>query len=714
MVDLIKPSQLPAASSVAQPDVLVIDDGVVVQKATTKQIVDAGNPVATEAEALSGTDNSARMTPLRVRQVLDDTSAPSVARAQAWAESPTPPEPTNPDSKSAKTWAGIAEAGAAAANMAPQSWGDFQSPPFIDMKDGAVTQFNGVQFVRDRSADIAGLGAGSGWGPQGHSVTPQHFATIGTVWSGDNASIVEDDELITLTGANIPASAVGSEIIIEAATGGGKSFRSTIVEVLSTTQVVTLVAPTDTFAGGSWVIGAASNVAVSAAADYAALAGMPLKLVTDHMFTSPVRLKSGVRVLARGKVTVFHPLGHGFKAALGSDGVTDLKIEGVKFNANNTSDGAVAVDGVRGLLVRDCGFSRVKYYGADGQGAVTVAVGFGNLAGAPAARGLRVENCEFDVPDYGVVAESGAGGAEIEDISVTGCCFKIAWGTGVSISRNIKNWRVSDNTFLVGFVRSDDTLGPRGLGVKVWQGTSYSFCPKDGVVIGNVFEGPVGTKLVDAVSVANYTHNVVVGPNTYRNQRGCVTAENGQGGRGLSVNGGTATNCFAAVYAAVGGSYQAIVTGFYALDCDHMGYGQMAMYSFVGCGGRNFAENVYHLLTQNTRLNISGGVVDGYNKSFVAVVSGVADAVKVSDMTLYNGGQGADNTYDVFQMGNQAVILDGNFVENSAANRPRYIVGGTGENRLVSNNWMYGARTDYYQTAAASSDVFYGNKQRGL
>lgn len=102
---LIKPRELPAATTVFADDAIMTDDGVTVGKATPVQIVNAGAPVPTEAEAIAGTDNSKRMTPLTVKQVLDSVTAPSVMRAAAWAESDSPPDPGIPGSQSAKSWA---------------------------------------------------------------------------------------------------------------------------------------------------------------------------------------------------------------------------------------------------------------------------------------------------------------------------------------------------------------------------------------------------------------------------------------------------------------------------------------------------------------------------------------------------------------------------------------------------------------------------------
>lgn len=110
MVDLVKPSSLQPAPTVFDDDAMVVDAAGVVRKATPVQVVNAGAPVATQAEAIAGTNNTKRMTPLTVKQVLDNVTAPSVARAQAWAESPTSPDPAIPDSRSSKSWAEDAEA----------------------------------------------------------------------------------------------------------------------------------------------------------------------------------------------------------------------------------------------------------------------------------------------------------------------------------------------------------------------------------------------------------------------------------------------------------------------------------------------------------------------------------------------------------------------------------------------------------------------------
>ena len=124
---LIRPRDLPAASQSYPNDAMVADDGSAVHRVTPVQIVNAGAPVPSEAVAMAGTNNTARMTPLMVHMVSKQN---------------------------------------------PKSWADFSR--FMVIPDGSVVAFNGVQFVRDRASNIAGLGPGAGWKPFG--VTRQaHF-----------------------------------------------------------------------------------------------------------------------------------------------------------------------------------------------------------------------------------------------------------------------------------------------------------------------------------------------------------------------------------------------------------------------------------------------------------------------------------------------------------------------------------------------------------
>ena len=68
---IIRPKDLPAAVSVADTAAIPLDTGSAVEKGTPSQIVDAAIPLASQAEAEAGADNTKRVTPLRVKQAID-------------------------------------------------------------------------------------------------------------------------------------------------------------------------------------------------------------------------------------------------------------------------------------------------------------------------------------------------------------------------------------------------------------------------------------------------------------------------------------------------------------------------------------------------------------------------------------------------------------------------------------------------------------------
>lgn len=67
----IRPDDLPAAGIIPTTTALIIDTGSAVVKATPLQIVDVAAPVASSIDAAAGTDNTKRMTALRVKEAID-------------------------------------------------------------------------------------------------------------------------------------------------------------------------------------------------------------------------------------------------------------------------------------------------------------------------------------------------------------------------------------------------------------------------------------------------------------------------------------------------------------------------------------------------------------------------------------------------------------------------------------------------------------------
>lgn len=79
--EVIRPNALPAAASVSPSAAIIVDSGAAVEKATPEQVVDATIPLASQAEAEAGVNNTKRMSPLRVKQAMDANMATTDALA---------------------------------------------------------------------------------------------------------------------------------------------------------------------------------------------------------------------------------------------------------------------------------------------------------------------------------------------------------------------------------------------------------------------------------------------------------------------------------------------------------------------------------------------------------------------------------------------------------------------------------------------------------
>ena len=99
----IFPRELPEAGSIPTNTAIIIDNGTNVLKASPQQIVDAARPIASEGEAQIGDDNAKLMTPLRVKQAIEEQAvALSTLTAETGADLVGTPEGTVAEALSAR------------------------------------------------------------------------------------------------------------------------------------------------------------------------------------------------------------------------------------------------------------------------------------------------------------------------------------------------------------------------------------------------------------------------------------------------------------------------------------------------------------------------------------------------------------------------------------------------------------------------------------
>ena len=88
----IRINALPEATNPAASSFLAVD-GATTEKATLQKVVDAGAPVASQAEAEAGADNAKRMTALRTKQYVDAQIGNTIASAASGALANTAVQP---------------------------------------------------------------------------------------------------------------------------------------------------------------------------------------------------------------------------------------------------------------------------------------------------------------------------------------------------------------------------------------------------------------------------------------------------------------------------------------------------------------------------------------------------------------------------------------------------------------------------------------------
>lgn len=152
--------------------------GIVVGSTIYATIADAVQAALDAAnDAAQSAADAQTWTPAYAAEAVADAEA-ARDRAQAWAESPTPPDPLDPNSKSSKTWAGVAEdaadraAAAAAIPFATRAAFVTAVANGLSATDGTVIAAGPMDYRASAGAtQLPGL---DGWVPHG-IVSALHF-----------------------------------------------------------------------------------------------------------------------------------------------------------------------------------------------------------------------------------------------------------------------------------------------------------------------------------------------------------------------------------------------------------------------------------------------------------------------------------------------------------------------------------------------------------
>ncbi|AUI67138.1 phage tail protein [Glaesserella australis] len=424
-----------------------------------------------------------------------------------------------------------------------------------------------------------------------------------------------------------------------------------------------------------------------------------------YKITNPLLLKSNTNINGAGVglTIIKHGVSHAFKnsAYKTGGGEKNITIKNISFDAESKFDGGISMVGVSDILIDNCEFGYIKPEG------VTVGIGIGGLS-----NNITVSNCNFDVQDYGIVFDSTSENKVIENIRIRGNKIRTVWGSGISLSRNIKRVVVANNNISV--VSPDNTIG---IGIKIWQGSSKNVAPEDIIISGNTFLGTQNRQNIQAVSVANWSSNIQVSNNTFREVTYALFNNFSGGAYNIAFSNNLIVDSDNGFYNDNSSDVQPVIvsnifkniTNYAIRTSLYKGIISLNKINDVGAKAVYLNLPAEEAIISNNNFNSIGEEVIYFSGG-----GNTNELCSITGNIMSYASQNADNNFPVIKLNNQSHIISGNLIRNDGEVRPSYIIGGDTSqgNRVITNNFMYGARQGYLQYSA-ESDVYANNIERG-
>lgn len=424
-----------------------------------------------------------------------------------------------------------------------------------------------------------------------------------------------------------------------------------------------------------------------------------------YKITNPLLLKSNTNINGAGVglTIIKHGVSHAFKnsAYKTGGGEKNITIKNISFDAESKFDGGISMVGVSDILIDNCEFGYIKPEG------VTVGIGIGGLS-----NNITVSNCNFDVQDYGIVFDSTSENKVIENIRIRGNKIRTVWGSGISLSRNIKRVVVANNNISV--VSPDNTIG---IGIKIWQGSSKNVAPEDIIISGNTFLGTQNRQNIQAVSVANWSSNIQVSNNTFREVTYALFNNFSGGAYNIAFSNNLIVDSDNGFYNDNSSDVQPVIvsnifkniTNYAIRTSLYKGIISLNKINDVGAKAVYLNSPAEEAIISNNNFNSIGEEVIYFSGG-----GNTNDLCSITGNIMSYASQNADNNFPVIKLNNQSHIISGNLIRNDGTTRPSYIIAGDTSqgNRIITNNFFYGARQGYLQYPV-TSDVCSNNIERG-
>jgi hypothetical protein len=413
-----------------------------------------------------------------------------------------------------------------------------------------------------------------------------------------------------------------------------------------------------------------------------------------------------------GATTIKHPASHAFKnknyLTTGDDNIT---VSDMSFDADATYSGAVSMDGMRNLTCERLKIGNVK------PTTVTVGIGLSTLAGVT-CENINIHGCVMDVPDYGIVLSSNADGL-ISKVSISNNRITSTWGSCIALNYIAHEVSITGNILeMTGTGTNDSAETGVGIGVKLVEGVDVSNASRDVTITGNTFVGAAARTKISGVSCANFASNIVVTGNTFREcSHAFFNNFAGTGAKNITFSNNVVRSCDNGFFNDNSSDVSPVITGNTFRDVTT---GIKSSLSRAIVSGNQFATvagKAIHAMTPSQFSAISANVFQdiGQEAFYMATNSASNTLCAITGNTFHECCIGTDNTYSVLELNAQAHIVSGNVFSNSSTTeKPQYIIGSTAaaNYRIVTGNWMYGARSGYREIVGAN-DVYADNIERG-
>ena len=452
---------------------------------------------------------------------------------------------------------------------------------------------------------------------------------------------------------------------------------------------------------------------ITAAAGQCALIPPGRYLVTNY-----IRIPDNTTIQGCGKGSVF--VTTGTQVFQNSNWATSGPNTGIVFKDLVFDGNAIGNSPISIIGATNCAFYNLTIRNMLVSLDISVGIAIGTVPGMTCS-GFLFSNVVMDVPDYGIVLDSGADvGGVLSNIDIVNCQITVHWGSCISLARCVKDVTI---TGCLLETPGDSPQQPNsGIGIKMWQGYAAGNAINNVTISGCAFRGTATAAnrvSLWGLSLTDATYAVAISGCTFTGLFAAFQSNFSANSFDFAFTGNVVDSCVNGVVSNQSADPRITINA--------------NTFSNISNIAADVAAN-YVNINDNKFANIGGAAINGAVSNFSTVNGNQffqigREAVNFNFKTgannvccLINGNvmsnccTAADNTNSVIAINSGSHVVNNNIISNAlGGNLPAWcILRAVGSaNVIMTGNWMYGARQGYISIAAAGNDQIANNLQRG-